>query len=154
MDRNTVIIGVISALVFAGIIGSAIYGQKNFEPRNQCVQHSVSLSMHIHPELEIYDGDQKLAIPAEIGIDPSCMKAVHTHDETGKIHLEYPEQHQFVLEDFFAVWGKPFNKNEILDKKANDTHTVTMTVNGQPNDQFEKLPLEDGQKIVIRYQAK
>lgn len=154
MDRTTVTIVALGVLIFGGIIGGAVIGSRNFKPYNQCVEHSVSLSMHIHPELSIIIDGQPQPIPANIGIDPTCMKAVHTHDETGKIHLEYPDQIDFKLADFFTVWGQPFSKDQILDKKADDTHTIIMTVDGQPSTDFENLILKDAQKIEIRYETK
>ncbi len=154
MDKTVVAIGAVTLVILGSIVGISISSNKNFKPYDQCVEHSVGLSMHIHPELEIYINNEKVKIPANIGIDPTCMKAIHTHDDTGKIHLEYPEAYDFKLGDFFTVWGKPFSKNQILDKTADSTHTVTMTVDGQPNSEFENLIMKDEQKIVIRYDEK
>ena len=154
MDKTVIAIGAITFIILASIIGLSVNGSKNFKAYNQCVEHSAGLSMHIHPELEIYVNNEHVTIPANIGIDPTCMKAIHTHDDTGKIHLEYPEQYDFKLGDFFTVWGKSFNKNQLLDKTVDDTHTLTMTVDGQPSTEFENLIMKDGQKIVIRYDEK
>jgi hypothetical protein len=154
MDKTTIGIIVIAIAVFGGIIGSAAYSNKNFQPRNMCVEHSNALSMHIHPIVRIKIDGQPTAIPANIGIDPTCMKAVHTHDDTGTVHLEYPEKHDFTLGDFFAVWGQNFSKTQILDKNVDDTHTLTVTVDGQPNEDYEKLILNDKQQIEINYTTK
>lgn len=154
MDKTTIAIAGVSVLVFGGIIGLAVNGQKNFKPREQCVQHSVSLSMHIHPVISIFVDNQPVAIAANIGVDPTCMKAIHTHDESGTLHVEYPTQHDFTLGDFFANWGQPFNSSQLMDKIVNDTHAITMTVDGEPNSEFEKLIFKDGQKIEIHYKAK
>ncbi len=154
MDRIVVVILSLTILILGGIVGGAFYSQKNFSPRDQCVEHSLSLSMHIHPELKIFLDDQPVTIPTNIGISPSCMKAVHTHDETGKIHLEYPQAYNFKLADFFAVWGQPLSKTQLLDKTVDEGHTLTMTVDGQPNQEFSDLVLKDGQQIELRYQTK
>lgn len=154
MDKTAISIIVVSVLILGGIVGGYTYSQRNFQPRNLCVEHSGALSMHIHPELSITMDGQPVAIPANIGVDPTCMKAVHTHDETGKIHIEYPEKRDFVLGDFFAIWGQSFSKDQILDKKVDDTHTITVLVDGQPNQDFENLILNDAQKIEIRYETK
>lgn len=154
MDRITVIIGVITVVVLGGIIGSAFYQQKNFQPRNQCVEHSIGLSMHIHPEVEIIIDGEKRPIPTDIGIAPNCMKALHTHDESGQLHVEYPTPQDFKLADFFAVWGQPFNQNQILDKTADAEHKISMSVDGQPSQEFERLILKDQQKIQIKFEKK
>jgi hypothetical protein len=154
MDRPTIVIGAISILILGGIIGISYKQQKDFKPRTQCVQHSQSLGMHIHPILHINVNGAPVTIPANIGITPACMMAIHTHDETGTIHLEYPQIVEFKLGDFFANWGQPFSKEQIMENKLDDTHTLTMTVDGQPSDEFENLVMKDGQQIVINYDVK
>lgn len=155
MDKTTITIAGITVLVFAGILGTAIYNQKNFKPHRQCVSHAeTASSIHIHPVLQIVIDNQPVAIPTNIGVEPTCMRALHTHDETGKIHVEYPEPFEFKLGAFFENWGQTFNQQQIMDKKVDDTHQITMTVDGQPNTDFENLILKDAQQIVIRYETK
>ena len=153
MDKTIIIIGVLTVAVFGVIIGSTVLKKTDNLPRSLCVQHA-GLGMHIHPMLSIFIEDQPVNIPANIGIDPNCMKAIHTHDESGKLHLEYPEVHEFVLGDFFANWNMPFSANQIMDKSIDDNHILTMTVDGNPNNEFEKLVLKDEQQIIIRYELK
>jgi hypothetical protein len=152
MDKPTLSIVGITAVVLVIIMLIATSQSKNApEPRDTCIEHT-RLDMHIHPNLEIFDVANKVAIPSEIGVTPGCMKAMHTHDDTGKLHVEYTEPHDFVLGDFFAVWGQTFSKEQIMDKKADDKHKITMTVDGKPSEDFENLILKDEQKIVIRYE--
>ena len=154
MDKTIASIVGLSVVVLGVIIFGSVQSNKNFQPRSQCVEHSLALSMHIHPNVEINVDNQKVAIPANIGIDPSCMRAIHTHDESGQMHVEYPEKHDFTLADFFANWQQPFSKDRILDKVTDETHAITMLVDGQPSEEFENLVLRDEQKIVIIYQEK
>ena len=109
---------------------------------------------HIHPHLEIKINGTDVAVPADIGISNTCMHPLHTHDATGTIHVESPVQKDFTLSDFFAVWNQPFSKDQILNNKADDTHTITMTVNDKPVDTFENTVLRDNDQIVISYQSK
>src|SRR5262245_36973595 len=133
---------------------------------------------HIHPILSIVMEGQKVTIPAHIGHlenspDGARVYDPHTHDATGELHIgEDPtagidppgSPPRFVtLKDFFDVWrttypgtqgNNPnafFSKDQILDKHADATHTVTMTVNGQPNAEFEKYIPHDEDQIVISY---
>lgn len=156
MDKGTLsILGI--TVVAVGIVFAVAISDSSKEasilPRDKCVQHT-GLGMHIHPELEIYLDGEKVAIAENIGVTPACMRSLHTHDDTGKIHVEYSKKIDFQLGDFFAVWSMPFSQSEILDKKVGDTHKITMTVDGVASEEFEKLVLKDGQKIVIRYEAK
>ncbi len=160
MDKTSVLIGAGSVLLFGGIVFSAVLSDRNAAikgaataPRDQCMEHG-TIAMHIHADLAIYIDGQKVAIPANTGITSACMKALHTHDDTGKIHIESPTQTEFTLGDFFAVWGQPFSATQVLDKGVDDTHALLMTVNGAPSQEFEKLILADGQRIELRYTQK
>ncbi len=108
---------------------------------------------HIHPHLRIIINGAEQIIPASIGISLSCMHPLHTHDTTGTIHVEAPEQRDFTLGDFFAVWNKPFDKNQVLDYKADAAHEIAMTVDGQPSGAYENLVFKDNQQIVIEYKS-
>lgn len=158
LDMNQTTIGtIIFALLMIGLVVVAAMSPTEPKPvlaaRDTCVQHeNLAGGMHIHPRVEIYNGEEKVAIPAEIGIASECMKAVHTHDSSGELHLEYPSQHDFVLGDFFANWGQPFSKDQILDFKADAEHQVTLEVDGQMSEDYGNLILKDNQNIVIRYQ--
>lgn len=106
---------------------------------------------HIHPVLSILEEGKKVEIPANVGFSSTCLHPVHTHDNTGEIHVESPEQRDFTLGDFFAVWEKPLSKTQVLDYVATSTHEIVMTVDGQPSEEFENLVLKDKQQIVLEY---
>jgi hypothetical protein len=112
--------------------------------------------MHIHPHLDLLVEGKDVEVPANIGIQTlkGCLHALHTHDNSGTLHVESPVQKDFTLGDFFAVWGKAFTKDQILEYKADDTHKVTMTVNGKESTDFENLLLKDKDQIVISYDKK
>lgn len=124
---------------------------ENVIARNTCVEHGSTISMHIHPQLSIVVDGENVEIPANIGIAEDCMRAIHTHDATGTIHLEFPTQFDFTLADFFANWGETFNEGQILDHTSDEWHDVVMTVDGVVSTDYENLILKDDQKIVIEY---
>ncbi len=107
---------------------------------------------HVHPVLEIVVNGEKVEVPANIGVGPTCMTVLHTHTPDGVIHVESPEKRDFTLADFFAVWEQPFSKDEILTYKANADHRIRITVDGIEVDTFENTVLRDGERIVISYE--
>ena len=109
---------------------------------------------HIHPNLKIIVNGEAQAVSANVGITLGCMHPLHTHDTSGTIHVESPEQRDFTLGDFFAVWDKPFNKDALLDNHADATHEIVVTVGGAPNSEYENLVLKDKEEIVIEYRTK
>lgn len=109
---------------------------------------------HIHPSLEILINGEKQAIPTNIGVKADCMNALHTHGTSGEIHVESPQKRDFTLADFFAVWGKPYSKDQILDSKTDDRYVIRETVNGQEVGDYENTVLKDKDKIVISYEER
>lgn len=114
----------------------------------------MATQFHIHPVLIIIINGVKQTIPANIGVTSTCLKSIHTHDDSGKIHVEAPAQKDFTLSDFFAVWGKTFNKGQILTSLVNKDFTITVTINGTAVDTYENTPLTDEEQIVISYTRK
>lgn len=158
MEIDKVTVGVIAAtlLLLGGIFVYATWRQKkevSTPPGDVCVTHTGG-GMHIHPQVDIYIENEKVTIPATIGITATCMRPVHTHDETGQIHIEFPQVRDFRLADFFSNWGQPFSKDQIMDKKVDDQHQLLMTVDGKTSEAFENLTMADHQRIEIRYEKK
>ena len=109
---------------------------------------------HIHPSLHIVINGENVPVPAGIGLTPTCMHSIHTHEEDNVIHIESPVEKQFTLGDFFAVWGKDFSKDKILDATTTPTTEIVVTVNGTKVDTYENTVLKDLDQIVISYQKK
>ena len=109
---------------------------------------------HIHSQLKIVINGEPRDIPADIGISPTCMNPLHTHDTSGEIHVESPQKRNFTLADFFAVWGKSFTKDQILDSTVDDRHIIRVTVNGNNVPDYENTVLRDEDQIVISYEEK
>ena len=65
--------------------------------------------VHIHQHLDLYVDGRRATVPAGIGIDPAVGYApLHTHDESGVVHVESPTTRSYTLGEFFAVWGVRF----------------------------------------------
>lgn len=116
-----------------------------------CIQHE-NISLHYHPTLSLVVNGEARPLPANIGVESDCMHPVHTHDESGKIHIEYTSPKDFTLGDFFAVWGQPFSQNELMELKADDTHRIRVTVNGEENQDYENLVMRDLDEIIVSYE--
>jgi hypothetical protein len=67
---------------------------------------------HVHTHVSVFLNGEALAIPPDIGIVPqtaggNCYYNVHTHDRSGKIHVEAEAPGTFTLGQLFAIWGQP-----------------------------------------------
>jgi hypothetical protein len=126
---------------------------------------------HYHATLQIYQDGAIRNIPGDIGVDPAltadrslvkCTSGdpahgaspVHTHaGESNLLHVETIVDRTYTLDDFFRVWGQPIGPNAVWTFRADATHRLTMTVNGQPSTAWGSLVIEDGMVIRIDFQT-
>lgn len=152
---------VIGIMIATGLLlVGLIYFNSNFRSVSKKTNRQIVMTcttdmatqFHIHPNLEIIINGQKQEIPANIGVTSFCMNAIHTHDNSGKLHVESPEKRDFTLSDFFAVWNKIYNKDQILDSNVDDKHIIKETVNGKETQDYENTILRDNDQILIYYE--
>jgi hypothetical protein len=119
--------------------------------------HSTDIS-HTHSYLTIVVNGAEQYIPNNVGIaDSECpdgMRGIHTHDDTGKLHIETPSQISAPIGAFFNIWGEVFNSEQILDNKVDSNHEIVMFVNGEINQDFENYEMLNNDVIEIHYQNK
>ncbi len=111
-------------------------------------------TLHIHQHLDIYINGQKIPVPAGIGINEQegFIAPIHTHDNTGIIHVESPTIQNFTLGQFFNIWDVRFNQNCIGDYCNSDNSSLRIFSNGQEvKSNFTNLVLEPHQEIVLVY---
>ena len=130
----------------------------NWEIEETCLDSHSSGISHTHSTLSIFiDGDE-ISIPQNIGIQdsvcPDGMRGIHTHDDSGRLHIETPSQVIAPIGAFFNIWGETFNSEQIFDNIANSDNEVVMRVNGVINDEFENYIMLDGDNVEIFYQEK
>ncbi|MGR4065909.1 MAG: hypothetical protein ACLQPV_10750 [Vulcanimicrobiaceae bacterium] len=111
--------------------------------------------LHVHTHLSIFVNGQQIRVPKLVGGAASpnggCLYWLHTHDETGIIHIESPQLQApgggpFTLGMFFDIWGRPLTRTNIADIKG----PVTAYVNGVRYDgDLRSIPLISHQQIVL-----
>ena len=117
---------------------------------------------HVHAHLTLYiDGGERW-VPAGVGVtrpvvldptrpNPSITAAgsfywLHTHDESGIIHLEAPTPHDFTLGQFFDLWGQPLTRHEVGPARGD----VTVWVDGKRFDGDPRnVPLKDHTMVQL-----
>jgi hypothetical protein len=107
--------------------------------------------MHIHPQISIIVNGQPTVIPENVGIDNALwkdhsldkygmqgMSPLHTHDNSGSIHVESTVNRDYTLGEFVNVWGG-------LDTGSGKA--LKVTVNGQSISDWKNHILKDKEKI-------
>ncbi|MGH9952647.1 MAG: hypothetical protein ACRD5J_13560 [Nitrososphaeraceae archaeon] len=115
--------------------------------------------MHIHPQLEMMMDNKPMTVPSQIGIDPSLWKdhsldkygmqampemdmkgmaPLHTHDDSGILHVESSVNRDYTLGEFLRTWGLNLDGN-----------MIKVTVNDKPIEDFRNHVLKDGEQIRL-----
>ena len=70
---------------------------------------------HVHAHVSIFLNGDQLILPQEIGIPrtasgtDACYYTLHTHDESGEVHVEAGAQGTYTLGQLFDIWGQPLD---------------------------------------------
>ncbi|MFP5391591.1 MAG: hypothetical protein ACLGI6_08610 [Gammaproteobacteria bacterium] len=84
----------------------------------------VNESYHVHAHISLFKDGVQLAVPANIGLR-GCAFELHTHDESGIVHVETNVAKPFTLGQFFAVWGHELNATGVAGMQGNVEVWVT-----------------------------
>ena len=124
----------------------------------ECLNGHSNLVMHIHPSLVIQIEDTTYTIAANVGIDtdacPSAMHVAHTHDTSGKIHVETHEPANVTLGVFTEIWGVISDETQFGSYQVNETHELVMMVDGVVCDDWGGHVFSDGESILIHYRER
>ncbi len=111
---------------------------------------------HIHSLLTIIVNKTNQTIPEGIGILPSqCIFWLHTHDDSGLIHIESPTKENFTLGQFFDVWKYSAKENYVQSPQdviiLNEPVKIYKNNNELKNSTINKVILQDKDDIVLLY---
>jgi hypothetical protein len=135
--KRVIVFGLIAAAAIG--IGLAVASSKLLAGSNASAQtidgiqcNAVEqLVFHNHAHLDIFIDGQPYTVPSQIGIVPGkCIYWLHTHDDSGVIHIESPVTRNFTLGQFFDIWKKQFSNVQIFEKTANATNVMAVYLNG------------------------
>jgi hypothetical protein len=131
---GVLVIGIVGMAVLYRV-GSSTSGPAGQPVANVYCDEGEQLAAHYHVHLGIVNKGQPVKVPANIGIRPSCLYWLHTHDDSGVIHIEAPEgqvNRRFTLADFFEVWGQPLSSEQVSTINLRSGDQLKVWVDGQP----------------------
>ena len=112
----------------------------------------MGMAEHYHPTLRVVVRETEIAVPPNIGVDPTtgAMSSLHTHEPDGTLHIEAKRRGQrFTLEQFFKEWGVPLTSRAVGGAQAT-TGGVVVTSNGKRvSGEPGRLRLRPEQQIVV-----
>ena len=116
------------------------------------------LKTHFHAHLALFYRGRQIAIPYGIGIVKpfyaeygfvSSGKAIywmHTHDATGIIHIESPDDRPYTLGNFFDIWGRALARDDVAGLRGE----VRAYVDGEPyGGDLKQIPLKEHTEVTL-----
>ncbi|GAC1409623.1 MAG: hypothetical protein NVSMB60_31210 [Mycobacterium sp.] len=87
---------------------------------------------HIHAHLDVLVDGHGVPVPAGIGIDAKNRRIspLHTHDDSGIIHIESPVRRPFSVGEFFSEWQVSLSADNIGALRAGEDRALRVFVNG------------------------
>jgi len=130
-------VGAAAVLVLAAIVLVIAYitnsGSGARKVANVSCDSGEQLAVHYHAHLEILYQGNDVNVPPNIGIESGCLYWMHTHDNTGVIHIEAPTaqaHHAFTLGDFSNVWDQPLSRTQVGTLKLAPDQQLAIYVDG------------------------
>jgi hypothetical protein len=157
--KRFIVIGLIIAISIG--IGLAVASSKLLSGSNaaalsidgiQC-NAVEQLVFHNHAHLDIFINGQPYTVPSQVGIVPGkCIYWLHTHDDSGIIHIESPVTRNFTLGQFFDIWKKKFSNMQIFDNTVSAKDAMSVYVNGNKvngDASYRNINLNEHDQIAI-----
>ena len=107
--------------------------------------------VHHHALIHIYNDGLLIPIAPNIGIHKPDYSSIHTHDQTGVIHMESDVPHKFTLGNFFYIWGVRFGKASLGNLVNKGDKQVRVYVNGKLVSDPVHYVMKDQDNIVVGY---
>lgn len=149
-----IIIPIIAAVVAIGAVSALLYKPPEAQAIGGIECHSMEVTnYHVHAHLDVFVDGKAQEVPSQIGIlqSPHCFYWLHTHDTTGTIHVEAPQQKNFTLGQFMDIWSKThagaktfFDSVAGKPLKAYDNGTAFQG-------DYKNIQLESRKQIVLAY---
>lgn len=111
-------------------------------------------SQHIHTNVQVFVHGEKQPVPTNIGIDEAAREvlSLHTHEDSGTVHVESQTIRDFSLGEFFDVWGVRLSPSCVGAYCDDDQNRLRVWVDGE---EFTGSPrdvtLADQSVVVLAY---
>jgi hypothetical protein len=92
------------------------------------------LAVHYHAHLDVIVNGTPVPVPAGLGIDQfrQLIAPLHTHDDSGVVHIESATDVPFTLGQVFAEWGQPLRADRVGPVAVGAGTVLRVYRDGQP----------------------
>jgi hypothetical protein len=146
-----------SSTQYLHVYGQAIEDAVNNNPVIDGIEcaRAEQFAFHIHTKFNITVNNESYPVPGGIGIIPNnCIYWLHTHDDSGIIHVESPVKKGFTLGQFLRIWNNFNSSDTVVQNMTNNNinGTIAVYVNGTQinnNTNYRDLELKDQDEISL-----
>lgn len=114
-----------------------------------------AMAQHFHAHLDVQVGGAPVPVPADVGIDRAngSMSALHTHDDSGLIHVESSDPGgRYTLGQLFNEWNVALDSTRLGGLTVTPGTTLRAFVNGvEVPANPAAIELGDHQEIALIY---
>jgi hypothetical protein len=119
-----------------------------------------TLTYHVHSHLDVFVDGEPVTVPAGVGIDVDavgvsgrcsepCISPLHTHDDSGVLHVEAAAPGKFTLGQFFTAWDVRLD-DSCVDDFCRPEDEIAFYVDGQSYEgDPREIELTDGKEIAV-----
>jgi hypothetical protein len=119
---------------------------------------SMPETYHVHTHLSIFLDGVAQRVPAEVGIvqqtpTTECFYSLHTHDYSGKLHIEAAAPATFTLGQWFGIWGQPLEAANVAGLTGMPVRVFVTDNNGvvtEAVDHWADIELLSHREITIQ----
>jgi hypothetical protein len=105
-------------------------------------------TIHFHTHLDVFVDGTRVTIPI-LGFADCCVSPLHTHSESGMLHIESEESAVFTLGQAFALWGVRITE-DCIGAYCSANTPIAVYLNGEKQTMSARdLPLAPGAEIVV-----
>ena len=134
-------IGAVAVLMTIMVVNPAIGEQ----PRNACI-NDIEKNWKMSFTVELYVDGEKAEIPANVGFQGDCQRAIYTLSNDGTAYAEWKEDPKFEIGHFLWIFEFPI--------KDMEQSKSTIYVNGKESEHFSNHPLQDGYHYKAEFTTK
>ena len=142
--RLFVVVAIVFGVVLFGAQAVVTQLQKN-DPLKNCIDDR-GTPYKVSATLEIIVDGSKADIPANIGFEEDCQRALYTLSNDGVIYAEWQEDYPFEIGHFLWIWDFPLRDMDPSKSK--------IYVNGIVSDDFIRAPLVEGNNYRVEFTSK
>ena len=131
---------------------SLIQSSYNGLPAVSCIDQTLPVKENFSFHIAIVINGKTYPIETSIGHDfGQCLHSIYVNDSSGTVMVKSNTVQNYTLGNFFQVWHKTFNQNQIFDFQTSNTHSIRVLVNGSDVQTFENTILHSGNNIEVIY---